>query len=84
MTERALGQTMAPPDAAVRLVEEPAKPRAHRKLGLRAARSGACTIRASAKCYESELPHQQRAGGERNDRAGRRGAAPPVSGIEPN
>jgi adenylate cyclase len=41
MTERALGQTMIPPDTgAVPLVEETAKPRAHRKLGLRAALTG--------------------------------------------
>ena len=41
MTDRALGQTMIPPDTgAVPLVEEPAKPRAHGKLGLRAALTG--------------------------------------------
>jgi adenylate cyclase len=41
MTERALEQTRAPPDAAaVPLAEESAKPRAHRKLGLRAALTG--------------------------------------------
>src|SRR6516225_7200235 len=41
MTERALGRTVAPPDtAAAPLAGEPAKPRAHRKLGLRAALTG--------------------------------------------
>src|SRR5216683_1859618 len=49
MTERALGQTMAPPDtAAVPLVEEPAKPLAHRKLGLRAALTGLVLLTVSA------------------------------------
>src|SRR6201982_59126 len=41
MTERALGDAKPAPDiAAGPLVEEPAKPRAHRKLGLRAALTG--------------------------------------------
>ena len=41
MAERALDQITAPPDsAAVPLVEEPAKPVAHRKLGLRTALTG--------------------------------------------
>src|SRR5216684_5098787 len=41
MTDRSLGRTMTPADtAAVPLVEEPAKPRAPRKLGLRTALTG--------------------------------------------
>src|SRR6516165_9519163 len=41
MTERALGQITAAPDtAAVPLIEEPAKQRARRKLGLRTALTG--------------------------------------------
>jgi adenylate cyclase len=41
MTDRSLGRTMTPADtAAVPLVEEPAKPRAPRKLGLRMALTG--------------------------------------------
>src|SRR5215469_1917647 len=41
MTERALGRTVAPPDtAADLLVGEPARPLAHRKLGLRTALTG--------------------------------------------
>jgi adenylate cyclase len=41
MTERALGQTIAPPDtAAVPLAEAPTKARAHRKVGLRVALTG--------------------------------------------
>jgi adenylate cyclase len=49
MTERALGQTVAPPDtAAVPLVEEPAKPLARRKLGLRAALTGLVLLTVSA------------------------------------
>jgi adenylate cyclase len=49
MTERALGQTAAPPDtAAAPLVEEPAKPLAHRKLGLRAALTGLVLLTVSA------------------------------------
>src|SRR5260370_17775912 len=49
MTERALGQTTAPPDkAAVPLVEEPAKPLAHRKLGLRAALTGLVLLTVAA------------------------------------
>jgi adenylate cyclase len=41
MTERALGRTVPPIDAAAPpLVGEPAKPRAHRKLGLRTALTG--------------------------------------------
>ena len=41
MTERALGRTVAPPDTAAEpLVGEPAKPLAHRKLGLRTALTG--------------------------------------------
>ena len=41
MTERALRQIMAAPDtAAVPLIEEPTKQRAHRKLGLRTALTG--------------------------------------------
>jgi adenylate cyclase len=49
MTERALGPTVAPPDtAAVPLVEEPAKPLAHRKLGLRAALTGLVLLTVSA------------------------------------
>jgi adenylate cyclase len=41
MTERALGRTVAPPDtAAAPLAGEPAKPLAHRKLGLRTALTG--------------------------------------------
>src|SRR5216683_4327136 len=49
MTERALGQTMAPPDtAAVPLVEEPPRARAARKLGLRAALTGLVLLTVSA------------------------------------
>jgi adenylate cyclase len=49
MTERALGQSMAPPDTvAVPLVEEPANPPAHRKLGLRAALTGLVLLTVSA------------------------------------
>jgi hypothetical protein len=49
MTERALGQTTAPPDtAAVPLVGEPAKSLAHRKLGLRAALTGLVLLTVSA------------------------------------
>jgi adenylate cyclase len=49
MTERALGPTVASPDtAAVPLVEEPAKPLAHRKLGLRAALTGLVLLTVSA------------------------------------
>ena len=41
MTERSLGRTVAPIDAAAApLIGEPAKPRARRKLGLRTALTG--------------------------------------------
>jgi adenylate cyclase len=49
MTERALEQTKAPPDTtAVPQVEETAKPRAHRKLGLRAALTGLVLLTVAA------------------------------------